>query len=717
MEVSSELMERVLRFVNAEGYKPLKAKSLASKLELPAEDYRELRRVIKWLAHHRKIAFGSNHLIRSLGSEAVKQFPAGIFRRAAGGFGFVRPTTPIDDSSEDLYVPEGRTLGAFDGDLVEVSMQTRGRRPGTEAHVVRIIERARRQFTGTFARQGKEAVVYLDGTPYDMPVSVGDVRGLPVNNDDKVFVELVRFPAEDGSGGEGVLLEVLGSSRNPAVDTLSIMRQFGLSESFPDEVLDAARQQADAFNDQQVPEDRTDYADLVTVTIDPADARDFDDAISLRRNEVGHWELFVHIADVAHFVPEGSALDSEAKRRATSVYLPDRVVPMLPEIISNHLASLQPDRVRLAKTVRIEMNDDGLPIHSEVINSAIRSNLRLTYEQVDQYLAEPAKFVDRWGKPICELLTDMHRLAMRIRQRRVQRGALELELPEIKIELDRMGKVCGAHLTVNTESHQVIEEFMLAANQAVASWLDELEFPFLHRIHPPPQRRKLIRTARFARELGIRTDDVTSRFGLQKLLRQTKGTPLELAIHFAVLRSMSKAVYGPDVEGHYALDFEHYCHFTSPIRRYPDLTVHRLVQRILEKRKQPADSLTVLGPLGVHCSDKEQQAEQAERELVKLKLLHYLQKKVGTTMEGVIVNVNQDGFFVRGRVMPAEGFVSIASLPRDSYQYERRGHSLNGYKARNQFRLGDRVQVRIDRVDMRAREAFFVLCSSKLSSQ
>ncbi len=403
----------------------------------------------------------------------------------------------------------------MEGDQVHVRLRA-GRRGGSEGEVVEVLQRARRQFAGTFGTHNGVPAVWLDTVSLNSPVLVGDVRGLPLSVDDKVIVEMVKFP--DGLvPGEGVIMEVLGSSKNPAVDTLAVMRQFGLEEAFPDEVIAAARAQADKFVEGEIPADRKDLTKVVTITIDPHDARDFDDAISLARNEKGNWELQVHIADVAHFVPIGSALDEEAKKRATSVYLPDRVIPMLPEIISNHLASLQPDRVRLTKTVFMEMDESGLILHQEVFNSAIYNHKRLNYEQVDQYLEDPETWRDRLTPEVWQMLRDMHTLAMTLRRNRNRNGSIELHLPEVKIELDKAGKVKGARIVEYTESHQIIEEFMLAANQAVATWLDDLEIPFLRRAHAPPERRKMQKLNDFVRELGIKVQSLESRFEIQRL--------------------------------------------------------------------------------------------------------------------------------------------------------------------------------------------------------
>ncbi|MEM6980882.1 MAG: VacB/RNase II family 3'-5' exoribonuclease [Planctomycetota bacterium] len=723
MDVSQNLTDRVLRWVHTAEYRPSKPRQIATGLKLDQDETRELKRVVKQLVKEGRLVYGGNHLV--LPALAVGGDPErirGTFRRAIGGdFGFVRPShgghDATSDVPEDIFVPPGMTCGALESDLVEVRMMP-GRGGGVEGEVTAIVQRARRQFTGTFLMSaGPDAAidgpaVILDGVPYPHPVSIGDVRGLPLVDNDKVFVEVMTFPDENGLGGDAVLLERLGSQKNPAIDTLLIMRQYGLPDSFPDDVINEARRRADEFDDQVVPEDRKDLTDMLTITIDPWDARDFDDAISLQ-HDGKFWHLWVHIADVSHFVQVGGAIDAEARRRGTSVYLPDRVIPMIPEIISNALASLQPDKLRFVKTVEIEMTEDLSITHCQVHNAAIRSDHRFNYEQIDQFLASPDSFRESWGDELCDLLQRMHTLAMRMRKRRFAKGSISMDMPDVKLDLDKSGKVKGAFQIDNTESHQIIEEFMLAGNQAVATWLDDLELNFLHRIHEPPERRKLRQLSSFVKDLRLGIDRIESRFEIQSVLDKVAGTPLENAVNFAVLRSMSKAVYGPNREGHYALDMSHYCHFTSPIRRYPDLTVHRLVHKLIHSESTPDESFAELVKLGHECSDAERNAAQAERELVQLKLLHFLKKKQGETLEAVISRVFADGLHARCLKLPVDGFVPVTTLPRDQYRFERRGQMLIGFKAGHQFRLGDQLIVRIGKVDLQDRQLYLEVIKNR----
>ncbi len=756
------IVEQVLKLVHAAEYKPTKPSGIHKNLKLADEDYPHLRRAIKNLVRDGKLVFGPNHFVlrptqlageayaepmaSSAGaslSQSATSSPArqagpttnparqagptlspdrqagptvpkrdkgdvtGTFRTAPSrDFGFVK-LAPVagEGKFDDVFIPPTATRGAMEGDTVRIRIVRSSKDGKVEGAVQEIMVRARREFSGTYQLVDDKSLVWLDGANLEHPIEVGDIRGLPLNNQDKVIVELVRFP-DSFHVGEGVILRVLGSSKNPAVDTMAVMHQFGLPDSYPEAALEVARHQADLFDENVIPAGRTDLRLVPTLTIDPVDARDFDDAISLSKNEKGNWELQVHIADVSHFVPVGSALDDEARKRGTSVYLPDRVVPMIPETISNHLASLQPGHSRLAKTVFMEYTPDGTLIFTRTFNSVILNQHRFNYDQIDNYLEDRETWRTKLTPEIFQVVADMHELAMLLRQIRNTKGALELTLPEVKIDLDKTGKVRGAHLVLHTESHQMIEEFMLAANQAVAFWLDSLELPFLRRAHAPPNRMKMRRLNEFVRALGIQAENMEDRFEIQRVVNAVRGRPTEYAVNFAILKSMSKAVYQAEFERHYALDMTHYCHFTSPIRRYPDLVVHRIVQKLLEG-KPARENEEVLEHLGQQCSDAEQNAELAERELIRVKLLHFMAKKHGELLHGVVAGVRPTGITIRAIEIPVDGLIPVKSLPNDRYRFDRDTHTLEGHKKGNRFRLGDELIVRVERIDTAKRHLIF----------
>ncbi len=636
----------------------------------------------------------------------------GVYRRASGGYGFVRPEGALPgDRSGDVHIAAAASLDAASGDTVRVRL-VRGRdvrRPGLAGEVVEVVTRRTTRFVGSYFERANLGWVRVDGTAFARPVAVGDPGAKGVRIDDKVVVEIVRFPSHLRDG-EGVVVEVLGKPGDVGVDTQTVIHEFGLPGAFPEAALEDARRQAARF-DETVPAGRRDLTDRTIITIDPVDARDFDDAISLEQVERGHWLLGVHIADVSHFVRENSPLDQEARSRGTSVYLPDRVIPMIPEIVSNNLASLQPDRVRYAKTCWIEFTAEGIPVHSAVESTAIKSCRRFTYEEVDLFLQDPHTRTVEMTPEVRALLGRMRDLARILRSRRMTRGALQLEMPEVKIDLDRDGRVSGAHVVENTESHQIIEEFMLSANEAVAGALAAAGAGFLRRIHPSPDMRKLRQLTEFVTELGFEVDSLESRFEIQRLLAMARGRPEEHAVHYAVLRSLSRAAYGPQEDGHYALASDCYCHFTSPIRRYPDLTIHRALEALAKGKRPPADGLVQLGH---DCSDLERRAEGAERELVKLKLLLFLSSRIGEEMDAVVTGVEAFGVFVQGLALPAEGLIPLASLPPDTYRFDRASHTLSGRRPGQSYRLGDRVHVAVDTVDLDRRELNFRLVEAGL---
>jgi len=709
-----DFTEQLLTLLNRKNYQPLKAKALARKLGVSSAQEPAYKACLRRLADEGRIELGKNKTVRLSRPHGTV---TGTYRRLPSGVGFVRPH-PVDGQiGAEVVIRQDRSLDAATGDDVLVKLLRKPSRPGgsPSGEIIRIIERATRQFVGTYFERDAQGYVRVDGTVFAHSIFVGDSGARGAKPDDKVVIEMLRFPSPE-ERGEGVITEVLGPRGKPGVDTLSIIREFGLPDKFPEEVLEEARQAAAAFDETELG-DRDDFTSWTTITIDPPDAHDFDDAVCLIIDPKSrHWQLGVHIADVAHFVRQGGALDHEARKRGTSVYLPQRVLPMFPELISNGLASLQQGRVRYVKSVLMDFTPAGQRASVRFAEGAIRVTRRFSYDQVQAILDEADGKSSANGEEqrhdLTSLLLRMRDLAMLLRQRRIKRGALELEMPETDLEYDQHGRVTGAHFAQHDVSHQIIEEFMLAANEAVAEHLDGLGVPFLRRIHPAPEPVKLEAFATFARSLGYKLPRFIDRFTLQRVLEQSVGKPDVYAVHYALLRSLKQAVYRPIEEEHYALASAHYCHFTSPIRRYPDLTVHRQLGQWLRTRNAGADK-TELVAIGEHCSKTERRADMAERELIKLKLLLYLETRLGLELEVVITGVADYGFFAQAQALPIEGRVHVSTLIDDYYHFDESTHSLEGQRTGKRYRLGDRVQAKVVRVDVPRRQLDFRLVEKR----
>ncbi len=706
-----ELESRIVAALTARGGHAVTPKVLAKRLGLTKSESAGLRRALRNLLKQGRVEYGRNHTLRAAGPHGSV---SGIFRRTGSGDGYVRPHPVEGVAGRDIHVREEDTQDAASGDEVLVRITRKPVGNGTPSGIIAsIVERATNQFVGTYFKRDRAGFVRVDGTVFSHSILVGDPGAKGAKPDDKVVFEMIRFPSAEDRG-EGVITEVLGPRGKPGVDTLSIIRAFGLPDEFPPEVLREAREMAREFDENDL-RGREDFTNDTIITIDPADARDFDDAVSLTHDKSrGHWTLGVHIADVSHFAPPGSSLDREARKRGTSVYLPQRVIPMFPEIISNGLASLQQDRVRYVKSAIIEFTPHGQRVGARLANGAIQNRHRFNYGEVSRILERfPA------GKPtpasakvegvtpeVLALLLRMRELALILRARRHKRGALELVMPQTELEYDDKGRIVGAHFAENDISHQIIEEFMLAANEAVADHFTGRDIAFLRRVHPAPDPAKLQSFAQFARLLNYRVDLERDRFSLQRVLEESTGKPEQHAVHFALLRSLKQAVYSPIAEGHYALASNDYCHFTSPIRRYPDLTVHRLIGQLL-KAGRAGSAIPELVALGEHCSRTERRAETAERELIKLKLLTYMEERIGERMHAVITGVADYGFYAQAEKFPAEGLVHISSLQDDYYTFDEDSRTLLGRRTKRRFRLGDRVRVEVARVDVGRRQMDF----------
>jgi ribonuclease R len=697
-----KISQRILAVLARKNYQPLKPKALARKVGIPDPQFGDFKRALKELESEGQIEVAKNHSIRPAPPHGAI---SGTYRRTPAGVGYVRPHQVEGQSAVEIRIREGDALDAATGDTVLVKITRKPSRPDLNptGKVTKVLERATREFVGTYFEREGQGLVRVDGTVFSHSIWVGDPGARGAKPGDKVVFEMVGFPTPDDRG-EGVITEVLGPHAKPGVDTLSIIRAHQLPDTFPEDALEEARDVAAAFRESDL-EGREDFTRDLVVTIDPPDARDFDDAVSVSRDEkTGHWELAVHIADVAAFVEPGGPLDREARKRATSVYLPQRVLPMFPELISNHLASLQQGRVRYVKSVFISFTPEGQPTEVRFRNGAICNRKRFNYDEVLALLKKkktpPA---EQLAPDIYAMLLRMRDLALLLRKRRKQRGALELNMPEAELEYDDRGRVAGAHFRKHELSHQIIEEFMLAANEAVAEHLDRQRVPFLRRVHPSPDVHRLSAFSRFVRSLGYKMSTDMDRFALQRILERSADRPEVYAVHYALLRSLKQAVYTPSDEGHYALASDEYCHFTSPIRRYPDLTVHRILGRWISHGKARADEAEMVA-LGDHCSKMERRAELAERDLVRLKLLTYLDERLGLEMEGIITGVADYGFFAQGKELPVEGLVHISTLPDDYYYYEEETHSLTGRRGGRSYRLGDSVRVKVVHVDLQRRQ-------------
>jgi len=692
--------DRILKFLKREEYQPLKVAQLASALGVGDDAYDQFKIAFDELRRAGHIVTGAGNAV-SLPAMAGQV--VGVFRANPKGFGFVCPLEP--NAHGDLFIPPDATANAMNGDTVLAKVNRKGKR-GMEirytGEVLEIIERADNRFVGTLVRHPEGWIVQPDGSRFMEPIVVEDITAKNAREKDKVVVEILSYPSERYLA-RGVIVEVLGRAGQYDAEIESVMHQFHLPREFEDECLEQARTAALGFEPEKTV-GREDVSDKVIVTIDPPDAKDFDDAISLETDSDGNWVLGVHIADVSHFIAKGSPLDEEAKERGNSIYLPGRTIPMLPEVLSNGICSLQPQQRRFTKSVYITYDAKGNILSRRFANSVIRSTARLTYLETDGILKGRTKGAKR---EVIDLLRNMEALSRRIEARRNENGMIHLDLPEPHLILDEAGRVVDAEPAENSYPHTIIEMFMVEANDAVASLLDRQNVSFMRRIHPDPDILSLKNMARLLRSIGIPIPKTPDRTAIQGVLNYVKDSERSLAVNLIVLRSLERAIYAPTNIGHYALASTHYCHFTSPIRRYADLLVHRALELYLEGRvdiaKQEAAGEDLFS-IGKHITFTEERADDAERELTSVLILQMLSKRIGDEMECVVTGLTNFGVFVRSQRFGIEGLIKLEDLGPDEWRFNKVSQCVMGERSGRTIQLGQPMRVNIVAVNVPARQ-------------
>lgn len=705
-----ERKERILDFMREAAYKPLLFEELISVLDVPKDDIPMFKTVISELEEEGKIF--KTHRDR-YGVPERMNLVVGRVQGNERGYGFV---IPDDEDMKDIFVPADSMNGGMHNDRVvaRVNRKSLGDKR-SEGEIIRIIYRANRTVVGSFEDSRHFGFVVPDDNKISGDIFIPKDEFNGAKPGQKVVAEIVKWP-EQRRNAEGRVVEIIGNKDEPGADILSIIKAYNLKEEFPEDVVKQAESISETVT-EEMSKGRRDLRGLRMVTIDGEDAKDLDDAVSVERLPDGNYRLGVHIADVSHYVTEGSPLDKEAIKRGTSVYLVDRVIPMLPRKLSNGICSLNPRVDRLAFTVMMDIDASGKVVNHEVFDSVINIDERMTYTNVYKILVEKNEELSKRYEYLLEDFNMMEELSMILRRKRTQRGAIDFDFEEAKIILDEKGKPIAVKRYEITVANKIIEEFMLICNETVAEHFYWANCPFVYRVHEDPDTEKIENLGEFVRTLGYHLKGINKIHpkALQGLLEQVKGKKEERIISTVMLRSLAKARYSHQNLGHFGLAAKYYCHFTSPIRRYPDLIIHRLMKEYLKGKMQGAreEQLTDRLPeIAKQCSERERAADEAERETEDLKKVEYMKEHVGEVFEGIVSGVTSFGMFIELE-NTIEGLIRLSSMEDDYYVFDDKQYHILGERTRKVYRIGDTVVIKLAKADTASRKLDFVLIESK----
>jgi len=706
-EMMEEKRNMLEKFISSSEYTPMRFKEILAFLQVPKSSKSELKAALDQMIYEGVIVLDINGRYR-LPGENIK---VGIFCGTMRGFGFVT----IEGEDQDIFIPGDATNGALHGDKVRITIKEdkKSAKPGKrrEGIITAIVEHATSQIVGRFQRSRNFGFVIADSQKFNKDIFIPKEKSMGAIDGHKVVVEIISY-GDDAHNPEGKIIEILGHINDPGVDIMSVVKSFDLPVEFPEEVMKLVS----GIGEEVDPKDiggRMDIRDLQTVTIDGDDAKDLDDAVTLSK-EGDLYRLGVHIADVSHYVKEGSSLDKEALKRSTSVYLVDRVIPMLPHKLSNGICSLNPGVDRLTLSCFMDIDAKGNVVSHKIAETVINSNRRMTYTNVSKIIEDSDEEICREYAEQVPMFHLMQELALILKERRHKRGAINFDFPESKIIVNEQGKPIEIKPYDRNKATKIIEEFMLIANETVAEDYFWQEIPFLYRTHETPDEEKIMKLAIFINNFGytikVGKDEIHPK-ELQKLLVKVEDTPEEAMISRLTLRSMKQAKYTVENTGHFGLSAKYYCHFTSPIRRYPDLQIHRIMKETLngkmgEKRVKHYEN--ILFDVAGQTSKMERRAEEAEREVSKMKKVEYMMDHIGETFEGVISGITTWGMYIE---LPntVEGMVRVSEMEGDYYTYDEERYQMVGEHTKKIYKLGESVVVKVINADKLLRTIDFTL--------